>query len=427
MAVLPVYNVTNDVEGPQAVRAIAEKRIRGIHYKSIPLNEVDNILRDRMGITLGSQLSLTSPQDIGNTLGVDAVLYGYLLDYEVQTAGVYNVNRVRAGFRLVDTKTGGVIWSRGQGVKSEIISGRAGVGVSILEDIKDIKVGEQYKSIQGLSEIPGISDWRIISIVHTKSAENAGLLSLGEKIVTKTFGVYLRPETDAMMDMVFRHFPAGPGAPREARLPPKAATEVRYEPRSSVIFEYLWLSGRDFTSDVVMRSFRKANNEETVLNGKLARGGENFMAGLDLPHAYIKDRGEGVLKGPSKLVLIRKAGQNSFYVVYPEFKKYVERTPFRLKAFISAEKLGEEVLDGHKCEKYRTVVTSADGGAHEWFLWKAKDLDGFVIKAVFEDRYSREILEIKEVRAGAPAAESFEVPGEYTRAADSMDVINEKR
>ncbi|WDT79624.1 MAG: hypothetical protein MPW14_21225 [Candidatus Manganitrophus sp.] len=38
------------------------------------MNEVDQILKDQMGLTLGSQLELTTPQKLGAALGVDAVL-----------------------------------------------------------------------------------------------------------------------------------------------------------------------------------------------------------------------------------------------------------------------------------------------------------------------------------------------------------------
>lgn len=37
VAVLPVYNITNDVGGPEVTRSIAEKFISNLHYKSVPL------------------------------------------------------------------------------------------------------------------------------------------------------------------------------------------------------------------------------------------------------------------------------------------------------------------------------------------------------------------------------------------------------
>ncbi len=423
VAVLPVYNVTNDVEGPEVTRSIAERFIGNLHYKSVPLKEVDRILRDRMGITLGSQLPLTTAQDLGRTLGVDGVLYGYLLDYDVLTAGIYNVNRVRAGFKLVDTKTGTVIWSRGQGVKSEIVSGKAGVGVEVLEGIKDIKTGGQYKTIEGLSDIPGISNWRLMGIIPTRTIEEAGILSLGQKIVTKTFGVYLRPETNVMMRIIFSDFPAGPGASPEIVTSNTAVPEVRELPRIDVIFEFMTLNEKKFISDVSLRSFQKLKNRESVLKGMVIESGKSFMADLDLPTAG------HVGPWPTKVGLLKKAEESRFYVIYPEFKRYVEEAlspaagPDVLK-----EKWGEETIDGHPFEKYKAGVTGTDGVYHEWLLWAAKDLDGIIVRAEFEDKLSRETFELKNVKIGTPAKGlTFEVPPGYSKAVDFMEVINEKR
>ncbi len=97
VAVLPFYNATNDVDGPGTVRKLFAGRLDRFHYDSLPLEDVDRLLSDRMGITLGSQLELTTAKELGETLGVDGVFYGYLLDFGQITTGVYNVKKVRAG------------------------------------------------------------------------------------------------------------------------------------------------------------------------------------------------------------------------------------------------------------------------------------------------------------------------------------------
>ncbi|MEE8185653.1 MAG: hypothetical protein V3T96_04550, partial [Thermodesulfobacteriota bacterium] len=97
VAFLPVYNATADIDGPQKIREEFFKRISRYNYSAKPIDEVDRLLQDRMGITLGSQLDLTNPQKIGEVLGVDGLVYGYLLDYSHLTLGIYNVKMVRAG------------------------------------------------------------------------------------------------------------------------------------------------------------------------------------------------------------------------------------------------------------------------------------------------------------------------------------------
>src|SRR3972149_3826880 len=63
VALLPVYNSSNDVVAPQMIREVAEKHVqRRGHYSVKTLSETDQLLRDQVGITLGSQLDMTPPK-----------------------------------------------------------------------------------------------------------------------------------------------------------------------------------------------------------------------------------------------------------------------------------------------------------------------------------------------------------------------------
>ena len=214
VAVLPFYNVTNDVGGAMGLREEFQKRLEHRHYRFMPLKEVDELLLNRMGITLGDQLEMTDAIELGKVLGVDGLVYGYVLDFDDVTTGVYNVKKVRAGFKLVDAKTGRVMWTGAKGVKSVIAGGKAGVGISVLKEA----IGEESFTsygIKGLEEIDGLDDWHIIRAGATKKFEDAAMLSLGEMLITKAFGVHLWLESNTMMDMVMRGFPSGPGTPRD--------------------------------------------------------------------------------------------------------------------------------------------------------------------------------------------------------------------
>lgn len=214
VAVLPMYNATNDVDGPRAVREELFERMKHRHYRVMPLADSDAALRDRMGITLGSQLEMTTAKDIGETLGVDGVVYGYLLNFDSVTTGVYNVKKVRAGFRLVDARTGTVVWAGGFGVKSALVGGDFGAAVTLLKEIKDEREGiEPFRMIKGIEEIPGLADWQVLHVAKTQKAGDAAAIALTEKLLTKALGLHLKPETNAMMNRVMAGFPAGPGAP----------------------------------------------------------------------------------------------------------------------------------------------------------------------------------------------------------------------
>ncbi|MBI5641901.1 MAG: DUF799 family lipoprotein [Deltaproteobacteria bacterium] len=210
VALLPLYNATNDVDGPRMVREEFSKRIKSMHYDSKPLKEVDQILLDKMGITLGAQLELTDHKKLGETLGVDGVIYGYLLNFDDVTTGLYNMKKVRAGFKLVDTRTGRVIWSHGLGVKSGLAGGDLGVGVTLLKEIKGDGI-EDFKSIKGIEQIPGLSEWHVLRAEKTEKVGDAAMLALGEKLLSKAVGVHLKAETDEMLGRLIAGFPAGPG------------------------------------------------------------------------------------------------------------------------------------------------------------------------------------------------------------------------
>lgn len=220
VAVLPVYNATNDVEGAMKVREEFDKRIRERQYSVMPLEDVDRALLDGMGITLGDQLEMTTPEELGTLLGVDGVVYGYLLNFDDITTGLYNVKKVRAAFKLVETRTGSVMWSRALGVKSILAGGDAGKGLTAFKEIMDSNdSNEPFGAIPGLDGIPGLRDWRVIRLGATKKPGEAAAFAIGEKLITKAFGVHLMLEANEMLNMVTRDFPVGPGEPRRISAP----------------------------------------------------------------------------------------------------------------------------------------------------------------------------------------------------------------
>lgn len=121
VAVLPMVNNTSDMDGPELVRKGFYKLVRNRYYEAMGIPQIDEILRDRMGITLGGQLGLTNAQKLGEELGVDGVVFGELLDFNYTITGFYNSKVVRAKFKLVSTKTGNTVWEKEEKVqKSEL-------------------------------------------------------------------------------------------------------------------------------------------------------------------------------------------------------------------------------------------------------------------------------------------------------------------
>ncbi|MDD5772761.1 MAG: DUF799 family lipoprotein [bacterium] len=122
VAVLPMVNNTSDMDGPELVRKGFNKLVKNRYYEVMGIPQIDEILRDRMGITLGGQLSLTNAQKLGEELGVDGVVFGELLDFNYTITGFYNSKIVRAKFKLVSTKTGNTVWEREEKVQRSEVS-----------------------------------------------------------------------------------------------------------------------------------------------------------------------------------------------------------------------------------------------------------------------------------------------------------------
>ena len=430
VAVLPAYNASNDIDGPQMVREMLQERLPRWHYSAKPLAEVDQILRDQMGVTLGEQLepSLISAQKVGATLGVDGLVYVYILNFDDKTTGIYNVKKVRAGLKIVDVKSGRTMWAMGQGVKGEIISGGLlGKGVALAANVMDKREGlDEFKTIQGIQDIPNLADWKLI-YHREESMQNALIMSVGGKVVGKAMKAHLKFESGEMLDMVMANMLAGPGGPGAGVAYASAVPNIpmpKFEMPGAGFVHFARLGKRDFTSDLVMTFTSAKEGRDIVVNGKLAQRGEDFRSEIDLS-SMVKEQAKGPSTGLWHSASILKTGEKRFYAVYPDMKKYVEREATEADGAVPrVEKLkvGEEVVDGHKTDKYRVTITS-DSVTSTGFYWEAKDLGGFVVKVLFENKDGKGVLEFKNIRLATPPASLFQIPQDYVRAASFMELM----
>ena len=101
-----MYNLTNNLDGAEYVRERFTEELARRQYAVMETGKVNSILQEQTGISLGSQLEMTTPQVIGEILGVDALIYGYLLDFDDVILGIYNARVVRAAFKMVDVSYG---------------------------------------------------------------------------------------------------------------------------------------------------------------------------------------------------------------------------------------------------------------------------------------------------------------------------------
>lgn len=208
VAVLTMKNDTNDVDGPEVMRKKMVQALERRSYVVKDLKETDQILRDRMGITLGGQLSLTTPQKLGQELGVEGVLYGTLMDFNETTLGAINVRKVRGKFKLVNAMTGQIVWERGLGVRSELVmQSQYGGAAAIVARAADA----------GEKDVP----WVTIESMTTgrKNLGESFAIGLGTKLLSQAIGLHLDHESKELARLVTDNLPWGPGPEAVATMP----------------------------------------------------------------------------------------------------------------------------------------------------------------------------------------------------------------
>lgn len=203
VAVLPMLNNTLDVAGADYVRGKLAEELGRHAYAVKPVPEADVLLRDQMGVTIGTQLDMPTPQQLGETLGVDGVLYSSLEDFSHNVYGVSNNKTVRIRAKLVNCATGAVAWSDGVGIVST--SGVAG-GFST-------EGGGKGDDLPPLFGTPINTRWERHTGLAT-GASSGGLIAgavvgLADKVVSKAASAPLHSETSDAVKGLLRGIPAG--------------------------------------------------------------------------------------------------------------------------------------------------------------------------------------------------------------------------
>jgi hypothetical protein len=417
VAVLPMKNDTDDVDGPNVVRQKIVEALTRRSYVVMDLKESDQILRDRMGINLGGQLELTTPQKLGETLGVEGVLYGTLMDFDETTTGVYNARKVRGTFKLVNTATGQTIWARGLGVKTE--QGTSS-GASAL-----VKLGARAADARD-KEAP----WVLLQSATTnQSAKDSFIMGLGTKLLTKAVGIHLDYESKELARLVTDNLGWGPGtgaAPAAPAALTVAMPEIKAPPPPS--FGYMdWEGKKDFYAVVHSVSLNKSDNKSWVMDAPLWITGQKMKMEMDLTKMMEASGAKDASQSPmSKMTMLNRGDKKTGYTVYPNVKKYMVHTEAEEqgeKPKVEKTKVGSETIDGHPCDKYKVVITYKNEKPQEGFIWNARDLGGMTIKSEVESKDYKMTTELKKIVLKSSPASVFEIPQGYVESKNFMEIM----
>jgi hypothetical protein len=117
IAVLPVKNETADMDGPIVFRILAQAELADKGYALVDFAQIYEALRGK-GIEEAGQIESLTPQEIGECVGADGLLYANVLSYGRQ-AGVHL--KMEGNFILVDAKTGQKLWFSELSISDDIV------------------------------------------------------------------------------------------------------------------------------------------------------------------------------------------------------------------------------------------------------------------------------------------------------------------
>lgn len=110
VAVLPFLDLSGSQQGAQAVRRGFYNHFSSLPFKDMEIQRIDDLL-GKAGLNDPVEINKKSPQDLGKILGVDAVVYGEISNFDKLFAVMYSQVAVGAKIRMHDTKSGEVLWT----------------------------------------------------------------------------------------------------------------------------------------------------------------------------------------------------------------------------------------------------------------------------------------------------------------------------
>jgi hypothetical protein len=126
VAVAPMENMSNDLSSSDIVRDAFVQGISESGYAVVPVLESDAALREKLGISYGGQLPVTTPAEVCRALGVEGVFYGEVEEFGKTTTGFYNSAYVAASFRLYG-KDGSLLWEgKDRQNRQDVVRGNSG-------------------------------------------------------------------------------------------------------------------------------------------------------------------------------------------------------------------------------------------------------------------------------------------------------------
>ena len=139
VAVLPVLNETVSLKAPEVFRPILFNKVSMKGYETPALSFVDGRLLEKE-IREAGQINTLTPEEMGRLLGVDALLYTTVTEFNTTYLLAYASMTVGARFELKDAKTGEKLWESEHRVKES----KMGLDPKSIGDALQFAAGQSY-------------------------------------------------------------------------------------------------------------------------------------------------------------------------------------------------------------------------------------------------------------------------------------------
>jgi len=110
VALLPLANNTNDLDGPPFIRKLLMEGLNARGFRVLAPDTVDAQLKAQ-GFTDGGQLRAATPQQLAQWTGADLLFYPVLDRFDYINVGYYWQRRVTVSGRLLSAQSGEKLWA----------------------------------------------------------------------------------------------------------------------------------------------------------------------------------------------------------------------------------------------------------------------------------------------------------------------------
>ncbi len=139
IAVLPVLNETVSLKAPEVFRPILLNKLSMKGYETPALSFIDGRLLEKE-VREAGQINTLTPQELGKLLGVEALLYTTVTEFNTTYLLAYASMTVGARLELKDAKTGEKLWESDHQVKES----KMGLDSKSIGDALQFAAGQSY-------------------------------------------------------------------------------------------------------------------------------------------------------------------------------------------------------------------------------------------------------------------------------------------